>query len=71
MADEVSLFESAGRLHSDLAVVDLALSRGNELEFVRRLGGRLPDTYRQGCLEDCQETHVAHYVDTPRGPGCY
>ena len=33
VADEVSLFESAGRLRSDLAVVDL----------VRRLRGRFPD----------------------------
>jgi DNA-binding NarL/FixJ family response regulator len=43
VADEGSLFESAGRLHSDLAVVDLALSRGNGLDFVRRLRGRFPD----------------------------
>jgi DNA-binding NarL/FixJ family response regulator len=43
VADEVSLFESAGRLHSDLAVVDLALSRGNGLDFVRRLRGRFPE----------------------------
>jgi DNA-binding NarL/FixJ family response regulator len=37
VADEVSLFESASRLQSDLAVVDLSLSRGNALELVRRL----------------------------------
>jgi len=43
VADEVSLFESAGRLRSDLAVVDLTLSHGNALEFVRRLRGRFPD----------------------------
>src|SRR3954470_10171402 len=43
VADEVSLFESAARLRSDLAVVDLALSRGNALDFVRRLRGRFPD----------------------------
>jgi DNA-binding NarL/FixJ family response regulator len=43
VADEASLFESAGRLRSDLAVVDLALSRGNGLDFVRRLRGRFPD----------------------------
>jgi DNA-binding NarL/FixJ family response regulator len=43
VADEASLFESAGRLQSDLAVVDLALSRGNGLEFVRRLRGRFPE----------------------------
>jgi len=42
VADEVSLFESAGRLQSDLAVVDLALSRGNSLELVRRLRGSFP-----------------------------
>jgi DNA-binding NarL/FixJ family response regulator len=43
VADEVSLLESAGRLQSDLAVVDLALARGNALEFVRRLRGRFPE----------------------------
>ena len=43
MADEVSLFESAGRLQSDLTVVDLALSRGNPLELVRRLRGSFPE----------------------------
>jgi DNA-binding NarL/FixJ family response regulator len=43
VADEGSLFESAGRLHSDLTVVDLALSRGNGLDLVRRLRGRFPD----------------------------
>jgi DNA-binding NarL/FixJ family response regulator len=43
VADEVSLFESAGRLQSDLAIVDLALSHGNALDFVRRLRGRFPD----------------------------
>jgi DNA-binding NarL/FixJ family response regulator len=37
VADEASLLESARRLHSDLAVVDLGLSRGNGLELVRRL----------------------------------
>jgi len=42
VADEVSLFESAGRLQSDLAVVDLALSRGNALELIRRLRDRFP-----------------------------
>jgi DNA-binding NarL/FixJ family response regulator len=42
VADEVSLFETAGRLQSDLIVVDLALSRGNALELVRRLRGRFP-----------------------------
>jgi two-component system secretion response regulator SsrB len=43
VADEVSLFESARRLQSDLAVVDLALSRGNGLEMVRQLCGRFPE----------------------------
>jgi DNA-binding NarL/FixJ family response regulator len=43
VADEVSLFESARRLRSDLAVVDLALSRGNGLEMVRQLCGRFPE----------------------------
>lgn len=42
VADEVSLFESARRLQSDVAVVDLALSRGNGLEMVRQLRGRFP-----------------------------
>jgi two-component system, NarL family, nitrate/nitrite response regulator NarL len=42
VADEVSLFESAGRLGSELAVVDLALSRGNSLDLVRRLRSRFP-----------------------------
>ena len=42
VADEVSLFESAGRLQSDLAVVDFALSRGNALELIRRLRSRFP-----------------------------
>ena len=42
VADEVSLFESAGRLQSDLTVMDLGLSRGNGLELVRRLRGRFP-----------------------------
>ena len=43
VADEVSLFESAGRLQCELAVVDLALSRGNGLELVRRLRSRFPE----------------------------
>jgi DNA-binding NarL/FixJ family response regulator len=42
VADEASLFESARRLQSDVCVVDLALSRGNALDFVRRLRGRFP-----------------------------
>jgi DNA-binding NarL/FixJ family response regulator len=43
VADEVSLFESARRLQNDLAVVDLALSRGNGLEMVRQLRDRFPE----------------------------
>ena len=43
VADEASLFASADLLHSELAVVDLALSRGEGLELVRRLRGRFPD----------------------------
>lgn len=42
VADEISLFESARRLQSDLAVVDLALSRGDGIEMVRQLRGRFP-----------------------------
>ncbi len=42
VADEASLFESAGRLRSDLTVVDLALSRGNGIDLVRRLRDRFP-----------------------------
>src|SRR5262245_8027742 len=42
VADEVSLLEVADRMQSDLAVVDLALSRGNALELVRRLRSRFP-----------------------------
>lgn len=43
VADEVSLFASADRLHSDLAVVDLALTRGNGIDLVRKLRARFPD----------------------------
>jgi DNA-binding NarL/FixJ family response regulator len=42
VADEISLFESAGRLQRDLAVVDLSLSRGNALDLVRRLRVSFP-----------------------------
>src|SRR5215510_2780967 len=42
VADEVSLLEVADRMQSGLAVVDLALSRGNALELVRRLRVRFP-----------------------------
>jgi DNA-binding NarL/FixJ family response regulator len=44
VADEVSLFESAARLHSDVAVLDLALPSGNGLEFVRRFRSDFPTT---------------------------
>jgi DNA-binding NarL/FixJ family response regulator len=43
VADEGSLFDSARRLQSDLAVVDLGLSRGNGLEMVRRLRDYFPE----------------------------
>lgn len=43
VADEISLLQVARRMQSDLAVVDLALSRGNALEFVRRLRGSYPE----------------------------
>jgi DNA-binding NarL/FixJ family response regulator len=43
VGDEASLFETADRLRSDLAVVDLALATGNVLDFVRRLRDHLPD----------------------------
>jgi two-component system secretion response regulator SsrB len=42
VADEVSLLESARRLESNLAVVDLALSRGSALGLVRQLHDRFP-----------------------------
>jgi DNA-binding NarL/FixJ family response regulator len=44
VADEVSLFETAARLQSDLAVVDLTLARGDALELVRRFRARFPNT---------------------------
>jgi DNA-binding NarL/FixJ family response regulator len=43
VADEGSLFESARRLQSDLAVVDFALSRGNGLDLITRLRRRFPE----------------------------
>jgi DNA-binding NarL/FixJ family response regulator len=43
VADEVSLYESARRLQSDLAVVDLTLKGGNGLELVRLLRYRFPE----------------------------
>ena len=44
VADEVSLFEIASRLQSDLAVVDLALSRGDAIGLVRRFRDQFPHT---------------------------
>ena len=44
VADEVSLFETAARLQSDLAVVDLTLARGDGLDLVRRFRSRFPNT---------------------------
>ncbi len=44
VADEVSLFETAARLQSDLAVVDLTLARGDGVDLVRRFRGRFPNT---------------------------
>jgi DNA-binding NarL/FixJ family response regulator len=44
VADEVSLFETAGRLQSDLAVVDLTLARGDGVDLVRRFRVRFPNT---------------------------
>ena len=43
VADEVSLFESAGRLQTDLAVVDLGLAGGNGIELVRRFRASFPN----------------------------
>ncbi|MFL6796587.1 MAG: response regulator transcription factor [Xanthobacteraceae bacterium] len=42
VADEVSLFESASRLHSDVAVIDLALPGRNGLELIRRFRRDFP-----------------------------
>jgi DNA-binding NarL/FixJ family response regulator len=43
VADEPSLQESAVRLQPSIAVVDLALTRGDGLGVVRRLRARCPD----------------------------
>jgi DNA-binding NarL/FixJ family response regulator len=43
VADEPSLQESAARLLPSIAVVDLALARGDGLGVVRRLRARCPD----------------------------
>ena len=42
VADEISLFESATRLPIDVAVVDLALTRGEGIGLVRRLRAHCP-----------------------------
>jgi two-component system secretion response regulator SsrB len=42
VADEASLFECASRLNCDVLVVDLALSSGDCLDFIRRLRNRFP-----------------------------
>jgi DNA-binding NarL/FixJ family response regulator len=42
VSDDVSLFDAASRLQSDVTVVDLALGGGEGLEFVRRLRHRFP-----------------------------
>jgi two-component system secretion response regulator SsrB len=43
VADKASLFEIARRVQSDVAVVELALSRGDGLEMVRQLRDRVPE----------------------------
>jgi len=42
VADENSLFESAGRLRPTLAVVDLSLAHGDSLRWLPRLRARCP-----------------------------
>src|SRR4051812_25537060 len=36
VADEPSLFESARRLESELAIIDFGLAEGNPVQFIRR-----------------------------------
>jgi len=43
VADEVSLLESLSRLNVALAVVDLAVTRGEGGQMVRRLRGQFPN----------------------------
>ena len=43
VADEVSLFATAGRLNNELAVVDLSLARGDAAELVRRFKASFPE----------------------------
>lgn len=42
VADETSLAESASRLHPSLVVADLALARGENFGWLRRLRARCP-----------------------------
>jgi DNA-binding NarL/FixJ family response regulator len=42
VSDEVSLFEVARQLHIAVAVVDLSLTRGDSLGFIRRIRGSFP-----------------------------
>jgi two-component system secretion response regulator SsrB len=42
VADEYSLFETASRLQPMVAVVDLSLARGDNLQWLRRLRARCP-----------------------------
>ena len=42
VADEDSLFESADRLRCGLIVLDMALTKGRALDFLRRLRSRYP-----------------------------
>ncbi len=43
VADEASLIEGAGRLQPDMAVVDLSLARGNQLNWLQVLRENCPD----------------------------
>jgi DNA-binding NarL/FixJ family response regulator len=43
VADEVSLFEGASHLESELAIVDAGLSQGSILTLIRRLRAGFPD----------------------------
>ena len=42
VADETSLLDAAGRLHPDVAVVDLSLAQAGSLNWLRALGERSP-----------------------------
>lgn len=43
VADEASLIDGAGRLHPDVAVVDLSLAQGCGLAWLQTLRSRCPD----------------------------